>query len=61
MSDNGHCKDHSTCIIKITSDVTEIRTDVTWIKDHIKNATENKRWIIGTIISVIALAIAIFR
>lgn len=36
-------------------------TDTAWIKEHIKQATENRKWIIGVIGSGIAILISLFK
>lgn len=35
--------------------------DTAWIKEHIRQATENKKWVIGAIGSGIAILISLFK
>lgn len=72
---SNQCKDHQDIINRVhiridstSKDITDIKTlqasiqtDVVWIKDNIKNAMENKKWLIGTGIAIAALFIAIIK
>jgi hypothetical protein len=61
------CDYHDECVEKINEKIvdnsillTKLDTDVSWIKENIKEAINKKKFIISTVISAIAVFISVY-